>query len=56
MQTREAGRAEPRRSVRPNPRRRGMTLIEILIALIVMAVNLIVDVFYAVINPRIRVS
>ena len=28
----------------------------LLIALIVMAVNLIVDVLYAVINPRIRVS
>ncbi len=28
----------------------------LLIALIVMAVNLIVDLLYAVINPRIRVS
>jgi dipeptide transport system permease protein len=28
----------------------------LLIALIVMAVNLIVDVLYAVINPRIRVA
>lgn len=41
MRNRKAEQAQPRRSARPRARRRGMTLIEILIALIIMVLGVL---------------